>query len=71
LKDDKSLLLRYMFGGASSTAFLLPEIFFHQFTVNYQFKKASVYGSLVVGDVGRVSVNMPFQVGISVPLHSN
>jgi hypothetical protein len=71
LKNEHSLLIRYLFGGASSTAFLLPEIFFHQFTVNYQFQKASVYGSLVVGDVGRVSVNMPFQLGISVPLHFN
>ncbi|MEY4936545.1 MAG: hypothetical protein RIS64_2904 [Bacteroidota bacterium] len=71
LKKEHSLLVRYMFGGASSTAFLLPEIFFHQFTVNYKFQKASVYGSIVVGDVGRVSVNLPFQLGISVPLYSN
>ncbi len=71
LKNEHSLLIRHMFGGASSTGFLLPEIFFHQFTVNYKFQKASIYGSLVVGDAGRISVNMPFQLGISVPLHFN
>jgi hypothetical protein len=70
LQQEQSLIVRYLFGGTSTTVFILPDALFHHFTVNYQFKKASVNASLVVGKAGRVSVNLPFQLGVSVPLYS-
>jgi hypothetical protein len=69
LKNEQFINARYMFGGASSSLFLIPEAFFHQFTINYQCKKTSIYLSLVRGDVGRNGLNTPFQLGVSLPLH--
>jgi hypothetical protein len=71
LQNGQSMITRYLFGGTSTTFFLLPDTFFHHFTVNYQFKKVSVNASLVIGKTGRITVNVPFQLGVSVPLHSN
>lgn len=69
LEKNQFITARYLFGGSTATLFLSNNAFFHQFTVNYQSKKASIYASIVKDDAGRNGLNTPFQLGVSLPLH--